>query len=632
MGTKGITKDKKQEEELFTPYVIKCEDIVKEIRNASKVHRVPRNEIDFDIISFVTYIRTTEHQKKESEWTEVDGEILKKFKDEKFLVLSDLDIKQIYEIRIRPINTDELKLDIVITANKIFTRVSAIIKASSNLEYSPELYSKLVENLNKKKIKIGILVGLFDDNMRNNLKDLILKLKEEVDLKEDFRVKICECIDPIKPIDDVLVYHYKNKNEKVDEHGRVDYANRDFLFTVVQAELLMEYIKPKLGRGGRNCKGKFIPVEEPKTEYLDDLKFNITDKMEKKEDDDSIVWISKANGYVDFEGGTYDISDKLDVDEVSFKKTGSINAGEDTDIKINVKEKGDMSDAIGSGVKVTVAEANIEGSVGDGAEVNGGIIKVGGQTHGNSIITADKAEINIHKGFVKAKDVKITRLENGRVEGEIVRISEAIGGEVRAKEIYIDTVKSHSVFKASRLIDIKKIVGDDNKFIVDPLALSTDANLIGNIKTAIGHLKKDIEMLAKKYALKTKDIQTTLKAAEIVKKRIAQSKAEGSKPEIGDIMKLKQYQSMITELKSTKGQVTQKEEKLNKLQSDLDKIQEAIFDARIINNDSWNGFNSIKFELVNPDRVIEHIPRGYEREIRLIYDEDSDDFKIETES
>ena len=151
MGTKEVTKDKKQEEELFTPYVIKCEDIVKEIRNASKVHRVPRNEIDFDIISFVTYIRTTEHQKQEGEWTEVDGEILKKFKDEKFLVLSDLDVKQIYEIRIRPVNPEECKIDIVITANKIFTRVSAIIKVSSNLEYSPELYSKLVENLNKKK-------------------------------------------------------------------------------------------------------------------------------------------------------------------------------------------------------------------------------------------------------------------------------------------------------------------------------------------------------------------------------------------------------------------------------------------------------------------------------------------------
>lgn len=631
MGTKETSNDKKQEE-LFTPYVIKCEDISKEIRNASKIHRVPRTEIDFDVISFVTYIRTTEHQKEDGEWTEVDGDILKKFKDEKFLILADLDIKQIYEIRIRPSKPEELKLDLVMTANKIFTRVSVIIKASSNLEYSSELYAKLVEILNKRKIKIGILVGLFDDNMRNNLKDLILKLKEEVHLKEDFRVKLCECIDPVQPINDALVHHYKNKNQKIDEHGRVDYSNRDFLFTVTQAELLMEYLKPKLGRGGRNCKGKFIPVEEPKTEHLDDLKFNITDKIEKKEDDDSIVWISKANGYVDFAGGTYDISDKLDVDEVSFKKTGSINAGADTDIKINVKEKGDMSDAIGSGVKVDVAEANIEGSVGDGAEVTGGIIRVGGQTHGNSTITAENADINIHKGFVKAKEVRITRLENGRVEGEIVRIGEAIGGEVRAKEIYIDNVKSHSLFRASRLIDIKKISGDDNKFIVDPLALSTDANLIGNIKTALGHLKKDIGALDKKYASKTKDIQTTLKAAEIVKKRIAQSKAEGSKPEIGDIMKLKQYQSMINELKSTKSQSAQKTEKLNKLQADLDKIQEAIFDARIINNDSWNGFNSVKFELVNPDREIEHTPRGYEREIRLVYDENTDDFKIETES
>ncbi len=621
-----------KKEELFKPYVIKCEDITRELKNASKVHKTGIHQIDFDIISFVTYIKTNEHQTSTSDWTEVDGEILKKFKDEKFLVLNDLDIKQIYEVRIRPARGEDLKIDVVMTANKIFTRVSAIVKPTSELEYSPEIYSKLIENLNKKKVKLGLIVGIFDDNMRNDLKDLVLKLKENVHLKEDFKIRLCECVDPIQPINDKLIHHYKNKNEKVDEHGRVDYSNRDFLFTVVQAEIIMEYIKPKSGRGGRNCKGKFISIEDPTTEHLEETKFNISDKIEKKEDDNSIIWISKANGYVDYEGGTYDISDKLDVDEVSFKKTGSINAGADTDVKINVKEKDSMKDAIGSGVKVDVSEANIEGSVGDGAEVNGGIIKIGGQTHGNSRITADRAEINIHKGYVKAREVKITRLENGRVEAEIARISEAIGGEVRAKEIYIDTVKSHSIFKASKLIDIKKITGDDNKFIVDPLALSTDAHLIENIKTAISHLKNDVKILEKKYEQKTKDIQGTLRAAEIVKNKIAKSKAEGSKPEVSDIMKLRQYQSMINELKTTKEQVIEKNEKMKNLQVDLDKIQSAIFDARVINNDTWNGFNTIKFILVNPDREIEHTPRGYEREIKLIFDEDANEFKIEAES
>jgi len=620
----------KKEPQAFKPYVIKCDNVSKELKTAAKSHKLNVSQLDFDILSFTTYIKSDEYQGDE-EWVEVDKDILKKLKDKDFLIQEDLEIRQVYEVRIKPLEEESKdELDLLITGNKAFTRVSIVIKGTSVLDYSQELFSGLVELFNKKKLRLGLLVGIFDDCMRNDLKDLVLKLKEEMSLKDDFKVRLCECIDPIPSIDDNLIFHYKNKGHKEDEKGRVDHSQRDFLFPVTENELLIEYVKPKEGKAGRNCKGQYVGVEEPTDDHAKDLKFSIDQKtIKRSEDKNAIIYLAMKNGYIDFKNNTFEVAENLDVDEISFKKTGSISAGKETNVKINVKENDSMKDAIGSGVKVDVAEANIEGSVGDGAEIRGGSVKIGGQTHKSSIIDVEQAEINVHKGYVKAKDVKISRLENGKVEAEVVRISEVIGGEVRAKEIYVDTVKSHAFLNASKLISINAITGDDNRFIVDPLALSESADLITNIKQAIENLHKDIEAQEKQFKKFKEELVILSRTAQLLTGRIMQAKEEGRKPEIGDMIRLKEFKAKNSEIKTLQDAITNKKAKLKKFEKDLAKLQEAIFDARIVNTGTWSGFNTIKFRLVNPDREIEYSPRGFEREIFLV--EDGDDFKIESE-
>lgn len=606
----------KKEEEIFKPYVIKCENVSKELKKASKQNKVPLSQVDFDILSFSTYIKTTDKQEEE-EWTEADKEIMKKFQNEKFLLLDDLRIMQIYQIRVRPAKPEKDKLDIVLTGNKIFTKVSVIFKNSSQIEYTPELFTYLVDFLNKKKVRFGLLIGIFDETMRSDLKELVSKIKEEKELKEDFKVSLCKCIDPIQPIDDSISHHYKEKVKKEDEHGRVDHSQRDFVYPVSNGEVLIEYTKPKSGRPGRNCKGEHVPVDEPNQKHLDELKFSHTAYIEKIENDESILFIAKKNGYVDVDGSSYDIKEDLEVNEINFKETGSIDAGADSDIKINVKESDSMKDAIGSGVKVNVSEANVEGNVGEGAEIRGGNIKIGGQTHLSSIIDAENVEVNIHKGFAKGKTVKITRLEGGKVEGEVVRVSEAGGGEIRAKEIYIDTLKSHTTLKASRLIHLNKVKGDENKLIIDPLALSNDENLIKNIINSIDRLSSDVEKANKDLAKKSEDAHTMKRAADIVKSRISQAKSSGKKPEIGDVMKIREYNSMIQDLKHLQEQVKEKNDRIEKFKSDLAKIDAAVLDAKIINVESWDGFNNVKFVLVSSNQEIDYSPRGMEKEIYL---------------
>lgn len=620
----------KKESEAFKPYVIKCDNISKELKTASKNSKIPLNLLEFDILSFTTYIKSEDY-KTDEEWVEVDKDILKKLSDKEFLIKQDLEIRQVYEVRIRQLEErDKEELDLMMTANKAFTRVSIVIKGSSKVEYSADLYKDLTASFNKKKLRLGLLIGVFDDCMTNDLKDLVLKLKEEIELREDFKVRLSECIDPIPAVNDNLIFHYKERAHKEDDKGRVDHSQRDFLFPTTENELIIEYVKPKEGRAGRNCKGEYVAVDEPKEEYVKQLTFNINQSNIKKvEDKNSILYLSKKNGFVDFKNSTYDISDNLEVDEVSFKKTGSISAGKETNVKINVKEKDSMKDAIGSGVKVDVAEANIEGSVGEGAEIRGGTVKVGGQTHQSSKIDVEKAEINVHRGYLKAKEVKITRLENGKVEGEIVRISEVMGGEVRAKEIYVDNVKSHAFLNASKLISINHITGDDNRFVVDPLAVAGEGDLISDLKNVIESTTKDITALEKQFEKYKEESLSLSRTAQVLTARIMQAKEQGKKPEIADMIRLKEFKAKNEEVKSLKEQITTKKEKIVKFQADLDKLQAAIFDAKIVNHSGWNGYNTVKFRLVNPDREIDYVPRGFEREIYLV--QDGDTFKIESE-
>lgn len=72
------------------------------------------------------------------------------------------------------------------------------------------------------------------------------------------------------------------------------------------------------------------------------------------------------------------------------------------------------------------------------------------------------------------KNVRITRLEHGEVEGEEVKVAQALGGIIRGKEIDIDICASHVKAIATKRIEIQKLQGSENTFMIDPL-LQKDA-------------------------------------------------------------------------------------------------------------------------------------------------------------
>ena len=60
---------------------------------------------------------------------------------------------------------------------------------------------------------------------------------------------------------------------------------------------------------------------------------------------------------------TYTIKTDMDVGEISFKTTGSINSGVDSDVSLNVSETDLEKDAIGTGMSVEVTERDIDGEI-----------------------------------------------------------------------------------------------------------------------------------------------------------------------------------------------------------------------------------------------------------------------------
>jgi len=120
------------------------------------------------------------------------------------------------------------------------------------------------------------------------------------------------------------------------------------------------------------------------------------------------------------------INTDMDVGEISFKTTGSLNSGVDSDVSLHVSETDLGKDAIGTDMSVEVTEIDIDGNVGSNARVVALRATVAGQTHKTVCLKADDLDINIHKGKAYGKNIKVIRLEHGKIDGDFA--IEAVAG------------------------------------------------------------------------------------------------------------------------------------------------------------------------------------------------------------
>ncbi|MEA2111136.1 MAG: flagellar assembly protein A [Campylobacterota bacterium] len=612
MALFGDKKNQKTvETKKITPIIVRTSNVAKELIAVSTNHKIPVSVFDFRLLSVETFTKLPVDGKEE-EWEELTSDEVFELHDETVLLSREFEIKQVYEIEIFAKEDKEenklSNLQMSVGANSQLTKVYLTIKAGSEVTYYDDLEKDMLAEIIKRKLRANLTINIFDEVMGPELSNIIAKIRVAgsftFDTKEVFLIS--EGLDPLATVDDKLILHYEKKQESEEDGDKVDYSKRGYLLSTTPGEMLIEYIKPKPGESGRNCRGQFLEPKEPVVK--NEPTFNVTDKIKVVVGDDNITYLAQDGGYVTFENGTYDIRQDIDVAEISFKTTGSIESELDADVSINVKEKDVLKDAVGMGMDVEVNEINIEGNVGPNATVRANTAVVDGQTHKSSKIYANEAKVNIHKGFISGDEIHITRLEHGIIEAQKVTISQAMGGKIIANEVVIDTLASHVNIQAAHKIEIKRLKGEENKLIIDPVVMKKAHSSLESNEDQINEAKVHIKEVEAEIKVQSKKLKDNTHSFNEIKKLLAGYKKKGVKMPTAFVKKYKQFQAMFEHLQSLKDELKVKNDRYSTLSQKHKSFQNDIFDARVINHDRWSGHNEVIFRLVEPKQEVTFLP------------------------
>ncbi len=619
-----FTKEGEREEAIvhIKPIVVRTSNVAKELLQAALNFKVSVHSLDFNLLETQTFSRKVVDGPAE-DWIELSFDEIKELKEELFLN-PKIELKQIYEIEIFSISEPTLldTIDMSIGGNPSLCKIYLTIKAGSIATYYDQFQEDFLQLVNKKKLRANMMIGLFDSMMSKNLGELLAKIRiqGEYHFETQERFVIGQSYEPVETINDKLVLHYEAKRKNQDEHGRIDYAKRGYVISAVENELLIEYIKPKMGESGRNCRGEFIAPKAPIVK--NEPTFKTGEKIAIIDTPSNIEYRAKTGGYVTFEGGIYDIKTEVDVKEISFKTTGSIDTQLDADVFINVTQKDALQDAIGMGMDVTVNVINIDGNIGSNAKVTAKKATVEGQVHQSATITADELKINIHKGAAFGKIVHINRLEHGTVDADKVFITQATGGKIRAKEITIEILGSNVKMTASHKIEIKNLQGGENLFVIDPLLNESIENLSDQTKK-MEQTKQGLKEIQKELDGYERIWHENTPVMEDLKRKLIHYKKNGIKMPSAFVEKYQQHQQFKAKLDELRAELKTKEDQYAWLSEKHTALQSEIFEARIINHDRWRNHNEIIFKLIDPPIEVLYVPAHNAEENRLGLVEDA---------
>jgi len=600
----------------FKSIVIDTINVIKELKNVAIASHLKPSELSFKLLRTTTY-----YSDEKSENNEMNEEELKLLSDDNFLLNPNLKLTQHYRVEIYKIADQEedhtILPDITLSGNKTLTKIIAMVAKNHDVKYTSKLEEKIIEDIQIKKIKAGILVGIRDQNMYKEVKKIVANIRVNGIIDQNQTFVVCQGVDEIPSINDDLIYHYKKKINAKSTDGKIDYAKRGYVLAVDKDECIIEYIKPQLGTPGRNCRGAFLPVKEPRKS--NDTPIAITTNLVKKESETSIKYIANRGGYVNFDKGTYDIQDQMEINEISFRSTGSIDASLGSNIKINIKESDILKDAIGAGMSVETSEVHVQGNIGSGAKIKAKIAEIGGQTHQSAYIEADKIIISVHRGEANGQDIEIDRLEGGKVIGNTVHVKQMIGGEIIANSVKIDNLLSNAKITACDLIEITELKGNNNKLIIDPSVTKEFNEMIDTINTKIEKLEEELKAYPRQLSSKKEFIDKNKPMAEMVKDKIMELKRNGVEPPMTLFAKIKDFQEKVIDYNTFLQTFKDKKEELQEYRKELNQVQNKVFSAKIINHSAWKEFNEVRFRLISPPKDITYNPKEHEivREITL---------------
>ncbi|MGG7073313.1 flagellar assembly protein A [Campylobacter sp. 9BO] len=612
----------------FSPIQADTKTPLADIASIAQSQEIDPQFVDYRLLDVVTSYTDSEH----NEPVTLMSKELDIFDDTAFFIDESLNIEQSYHVEyfdIRQAPQNQLP-EISIGANSSLTKVIAKIHASKDIKYVSGYENLLYDYIAKQLIKAKILVGIREDELRKNLTKIasILRIKEMID--HDITLTVTTGAQAHKPTDAQMIFHYKNNTNNI-QNDKINHASRGFLQGVVAGDVIMECIKPKNGRNGRNVRGEFIKMSEPKDNEFKDINVN-AENIDKIEDDTSIKFIAKKPGFVSDKGGVYDIGEHLEVNEINFRDTGSVQTSIDANVSLFIKEDDVFKDAIGTGVIVEAKEVNVRGNIAANAQVIADDVVIGGQTHGKAKIKARTANIAVHIGTVEADDVSIDRLEGGTVIAKKARINSVVGGSITAEEIIIETLGSNCTMTAARLIDVKYLRGMNNRFIIDTSKMRGQADKIPLQLELIKKLEEQIDKIPKKLETKKMIIDENKGSINLIKAKVEELQNAKIVPPVTFMKKLKEYQQLVNDYNALLHEFKTKKAEHKGLKDELDVMQNGIFAAKVINRSNWLELNEIKFIVIDPPTEVSYITRQNEMIRIMTLTRDGDKFNVKKDN
>ncbi|MEA2100693.1 MAG: flagellar assembly protein A [Campylobacterota bacterium] len=503
-------------------------DVRSELQRISKERSIPVSKLYIEVISIDTFVK-----KGDSDFSEVSSGSFDKYKQEGSLRDKTIELKQQYNIEVESQYEAYPFRDMIseIEFQENDTHAYLVIKKGSKLSYSDALYDDFLDYILEQKLRSNIMIYLFDVDYEEIIEqyvDVIEKIKT-ITFKEDKKILISKGFDAVKSINaDVCMTIEENMGVDVeDSDGRVDYSNRGFLLSCTKGDDLFEFIKPNQGENGRTCKGEIIEVE---TVNLDAKPvFTVEDSIEVQDSFENIKYLSNKSGYLVKKGNQYEVSNTLDIDEISFKTTGTINSDLDSEISINVVKNNPLEDAVEAGMHVKVQKLSIEGSIGPHTQIESRDISISGQSHEESSIKCVNANIGLHKGKIIGRKVEVKTLEGGEIIADIAIVQNAMRGKIKAKTIEIGVLGSHITMEASQYIQIERVRGEENKFIIDTSVDSGFDNHKKDDDVYNNKLKDELKLLLAALKDITQKIKDNLEPCKRIKAIMIKSKNKGDK-------------------------------------------------------------------------------------------------------
>ncbi len=465
---------------------VKTANITAQLQKVSQDEQINVSKLHFYIHKTDTYIKSIQ----EPEFVLYNQDIHEYFTNPTKLIDEHIELKQLHSIEIDTIKSSMigLKYKIITSTNK--TEADIIISPESMLPFKSiaiaEFYKQFIQELNHTKAQNMMLINIFDNDMKEQLKTLVKYIYAEKFTKP-LKINLIKTIEPIGGDDGGLHLLFLEKKKEDTKLIEVD-----------EGEILAIYEKPRAGTNGLNIYGQMIDsnlVSHHKDiqAYVDTKSIEILMQDQKK------IYKSKLKGFVELNENNFYVDNVVKLGSVSRLQQQLVKQ-EQNSIEVVVTQDDTNLDSVGDGAELISQTIHIAGHVGAKSIIKAQELIIDGATHSDSIQEAKFANINRHKGKLRCHSAKINLLEGGIVYATNVEINESLSGAIYAENVTINRVKHNLKVYASNSITIKSISGENNLFKISYRDIPTLIKKVEFMQSDLDDLRDKLES-AKKHSI-----------------------------------------------------------------------------------------------------------------------------------